>query len=327
MDQGAERWAERVLPGEQNFIGKDAIEGRTADGELTGGAKLVAAIEVEDVLDVLANDGVEGQVGRPRGGMNAGTRIEQRGILGLGSVGQGEIGGLDEAIGGFEERHFEDTGELANVARPVVLQEAGEGAGSKDDRTQLVAVAEAIEQELCERSDIFAALAERRDGEADRGEAEGEIGKERALAGHVAKRSLRGSDDDSAAGRAVLKGFEDAEKQSLARRGEQVNAIEVHEANECRGIRVGGEPLSRIAALEAGADKGRMAEQVARQGLLAAPVLALDGCDLQMGRGHFNLHKELAPCRADADDVDGRGSRIHIDERKARSRGKRLELS
>ena len=44
------------------FVGEDAVEGGAADAELAGGAEFVAAVEVEDVLDVVLDDGVEGEV-------------------------------------------------------------------------------------------------------------------------------------------------------------------------------------------------------------------------------------------------------------------------
>ena len=47
---------------EEGFVAEDAVEGGAADGELAGGAELVAAVEVEDVLDVMPDDGVEGEV-------------------------------------------------------------------------------------------------------------------------------------------------------------------------------------------------------------------------------------------------------------------------
>lgn len=59
------------LSGDEGFVGEDAIESGSADGELAGRAELIAAIEFEDILDVLANDGVEGKVGRAGGRMRA----------------------------------------------------------------------------------------------------------------------------------------------------------------------------------------------------------------------------------------------------------------
>jgi hypothetical protein len=49
--------------GEEIFVGEDAIEGGAADGELAGGAEFVAAVEVEDEVDMLANDGVKREIG------------------------------------------------------------------------------------------------------------------------------------------------------------------------------------------------------------------------------------------------------------------------
>ncbi len=87
-----------------------------------------------------------------------------------------------------------------------MLEQAGERAGSEHDGALLVARAEAVEEELRERGDVFAALAQRRNGEADGREAEGEVGKQQSLTGHLAQRSLRGSEQNGAAWRAVLKG-------------------------------------------------------------------------------------------------------------------------
>jgi len=49
---------------EEGFVAEDAVKGGAADGELTGGAELVAAVQVKDVLDVMADDGVERKVVR-----------------------------------------------------------------------------------------------------------------------------------------------------------------------------------------------------------------------------------------------------------------------
>ena len=144
----------------------------------------------------------------------------------------------------------------------------------------------------------------RRNGEADGGETEGEVGHEQALTGHLAQRGLRGGEQDGAAGRTILERLEYAEQQALAGRGEQVDAIEIGEAGEGGGIGVGDQPLAGIAALEAGAGEGRVAEEIAGQGLLAGAVLAFDGGHLDVGRGHLRLHEELAPGGADANDLE-----------------------
>jgi len=48
--------------GEDGLVAEDAIEGGAADAELAGGAEFVAPVEVEDGLDVMVDDGVEGKV-------------------------------------------------------------------------------------------------------------------------------------------------------------------------------------------------------------------------------------------------------------------------
>lgn len=55
---GARVAARQRLACEKVFVGEDAVECGTADGELARGTKLVAVIEVEDVLDVMVYDGV-----------------------------------------------------------------------------------------------------------------------------------------------------------------------------------------------------------------------------------------------------------------------------
>jgi hypothetical protein len=159
-------------------------------------------------------------------------------------------------------------------------------------------------------------------GEADGGETEGEVGHEQALAGHLAQRRLRGGEQDGAAGGTVLEGLEDAEEQTLAGRGEQVDAVEIGEAGEGGGVGVGNQPLAGIAALKAGGGERGAGEKIAGQGVLAAAVFAFDGGYLHVGRGHLSLHEELAPGGADADDLEGvRGNPA----RPARGRRRRVE--
>jgi hypothetical protein len=297
----------------QRFVGEDAVEGGAGDVELAGGTELVAAVEVEHVLDVVADDGVEGEIVRAGDGLGLGGRGE-------GVVGQGEIGGADDAVGGLEERGLEDARELAHIAGPGVLKEAGEGAGAEDDVALLIAGGDALEQGLGERGDVFAALAQGRNGEADGGEAEGEVGHEQALTGHLAKRRFRRGDENGAAGRAVLQGFEDAEEQALSGRGEEVDAVEIEEAGEGGGVGIGGEPLASVTALEGGGGEGRAGVEVAGEGGFAGAVLAFNGGKLQMGGGHLSLDEQLAPGGADADEVRGGGG-FGFDEGGARSGG------
>ena len=93
-------------------------------------------------------------------------------------VGRARSSGRMTPLTGFEQGGFEDGGEFANVAGPVVLEEAGEGAGAERDGALLVAGADAVEQGLGEWGDVFAAWAQRWDGEANGAEAEGEVGQQ-----------------------------------------------------------------------------------------------------------------------------------------------------
>lgn len=296
---------------EEGFVAEDAVEGGAGDGELAGGAEFVAFIEVEDVLDVLLNDRIEAEVVGTGGGVGFGGTVF--------GGGDRKVFGTDDAVGGFEEGGFKDGGELANVAGPVVLEEAGEGAGAEEDRALLVAEADALEEGLGEGCDVFAAQAQGRDGEADGGEAEGEVGEQQALSGHLAERGLRGSEEDGASGGAVLEGFEDAEEQALAGRREEIDAVEEGEAGESGGVGVGDEPLAGVAALEAGVGEWGAAEEVAGEGMLAGALFAFDGGDLDVGGGHVGLRDELAPGGADADELK-RLLGVEIDEGKAGDR-------
>jgi hypothetical protein len=236
--------------------------------------------------------------------------------LGLKASGKGKVAGSDDAVDGFKEGGFKDGGQLADVAGPVVLEETGERAGAEDYRALLVAGADAVEEGLGEGGDVFAAHAQRWDGEADRGETEGEVGHEEALAGHLAERGLRGGEDNGAAGGTVLECLEDAEKQTLAGRGEEVNAVEIGEAGKGGGVSIGNQPLAGVAALECGVGEGGTVEEITGQGLLAAAVLAFNGGNLDVGCGHFSLHKELAPGGANAYNLKGVGG-IQLDQREA----------
>jgi hypothetical protein len=68
--------------------------------ELAGGAELVAAVELEYVLDVMADDGVEGEIFRVDGGLQS---LLDWGFL---TAGQIEVFSADDAIDGFEEGGF-----------------------------------------------------------------------------------------------------------------------------------------------------------------------------------------------------------------------------
>ena len=148
---GPSHWPDRFIATlEEGFVTEDAVESRTADGELTGGAELVAAIEVKDVLDVMADDGVEGEAFRLVGGLLAELSFRFRG--------QGKIAGKDDAIVGFEECSFKNAGEFANISWPVVLKETRQGSRAHEYGALLVAGTNAVEQGLGERGNVFAAL-------------------------------------------------------------------------------------------------------------------------------------------------------------------------
>ena len=230
---------------------------------------------------------------------------------------QGQVRSADDAVFGLEKGVLKDGGHFAHVARPGVLEKAGERAGSQKDRALLIAGADAVEEELDERGDVFTALAERRDEKANRSEAKGEVRKEQSLAGHEAERSLRGSNQNGVAGRTVLKVSENAKEQSLSRRGEKVDAIEIGEAGKGGCVGVCGQPLASVAALKVAGRKGRTAEQIARESVLAGAVLTLNGGDLDLRCDHIGLHEELAPGGTYADNLDGVNAGIELDEAEA----------
>ena len=241
-------------------------------------------------------------------------------------VREGEVAGADDAVDSFEEGGFKNAGEFADVSRPVVLEEASEGAGSEHDGALLVAVAESFEEGLGEGSDVFAALAQGWNGEANGGEPEGEVGHDQTLSGELAQRRFRRGKDDGAAGCAILEGFEDAEEESLAGRGEQVDAVEVGEAGESGGVGAHGEPFAGIAAFETGVGERGEREEKAGQGLFACALFAFDGGNLEVRRGHLRLHDEFAPgCAYSHDLAQGRG--VDLDESESGDGRLDLELS
>ena len=81
--------------GEDGFVGEDAVEGGAADAELSGGAEFVSVVDFEDGLDVMADDGIEGEAIDFEGGLKAGRGVE--------AIEDGDVGGTDDAVGGFEE--------------------------------------------------------------------------------------------------------------------------------------------------------------------------------------------------------------------------------
>jgi len=106
---------------QDGFVAEDAVEGGAADAELAGGAELVAAVEVEDILDVVLNDGVEVEGVRVRGRLERDEASRRR---------AGRDRRADGSVAGFEQSGFKHGGELAHVSRPVVLQERASVPGA-----------------------------------------------------------------------------------------------------------------------------------------------------------------------------------------------------
>ncbi len=94
--------------------------------------------------------------------------------------------------------------------------------------------------------------------------------------------------------------FENVVQQVLPRCGQQVHAVKVKKTGEPCRLNIAKKPLAGVLTLEAQPGQRRAAEQVAGQRLLAGALLALDGRDLHMRRGHLSLQQQLAPGRADA---------------------------
>ncbi len=155
--------------GQDRFVAEDAVKGGATDLELPGGAELVAAIEFDNIVDMIANDGVEREVIG-----NGWWRDELSGDF-LG-IWEGQVFGADDAVYGLEQGGFENRGKFADIARPGVLEQAGKRAGSEGDGALLIARADSVEKALGQGSDIFAALAQGGNGEANGTEAEGEVG-------------------------------------------------------------------------------------------------------------------------------------------------------
>ena len=87
-----------------------------------------------------------------------------------------QVAWAKDAGGGIEYSRFEGGGKLANVARPGVLEKARQGSLGEDCGGLLVVAADAVDKCLGDWGDVFAMLLERREGKADSGEAEGEVG-------------------------------------------------------------------------------------------------------------------------------------------------------
>jgi hypothetical protein len=228
----------------RSFVAEDAVEGGAADAELAGGAELVAAVEVENILDVMLDDGIEVEaVGARAGRSSCGVSRPEGRARSSGRM--TPLTASSRAVSRTAASSRTLPGQLCWSRRASVPGPKRRGAADSGRRCGRAATGPA---RRCLRGAGAAG-----NGKADGGEAEGEVGQQQALTGHLAQRGLRGGQHHGAARRAVLEGLEHAQQQSLARRGEQVDAIQIGEAGEGGRIGVGDQPLAGVAALKAAA--------------------------------------------------------------------------
>lgn len=163
-----------------------AIEGGAADAKEACGADLVTVDAGEDPGD-MAEDGlieiwvVGGEVG---GGGSGGGPLKA-----------GDVDGANPLAGTFEGGGGDDGLELTDIARPGIIGQAAEGAGSKSSKRLAVLEAPLPEKEAGEEGEVVASVAERGQPEADGGEMAGEIEAKCARGGEAAQ-GLGGADDD-----------------------------------------------------------------------------------------------------------------------------------
>src|SRR5579863_9327153 len=164
----------------------------------------------------------------------------------------GEVLGVNDSMHSVESRSFKHAGKFACIGRPVVLQQTRGGARRKTQARKMIARADAVQKECGKRRDVFAALTQRRNGEANSREAKGELRQKKAFAGHLTEGSLRGGNQRKRLGVAALQRPEHAEQQSLSGGSEQIDAIEIDEPGDKLRIDLGEQPVTGAAALEVG---------------------------------------------------------------------------
>jgi hypothetical protein len=182
----------------------------------------------EDADDVAKDGAVEvGIFGGDLGGSG--------GWRGIGPMEGRNVDGADPLAGAFESRRGHDGFQFADVAGPGVGGEAREGAGAKPRRF-LVLQAPVTEKEAGKEGDVFFAVAERRQGEADGGEVTGEVGIEGTCGGQTAEWE-RGAGDQlerrgvfCGADALVRDALEKIAEVALLFRGELIDAGEIDEA-------------------------------------------------------------------------------------------------
>jgi len=173
------RWVGRI---------EEAIESGAADAEHAGGANFVAVGSGQNADDVAKDRAVEvGIVVSAFLGMSVGGSDRP--------VEAGNVDGPDPLAGTFEGRGNDDRFELANVSGPRMGEEAAESAGGEAADLAIVAKAPVPQQKAAEQRDVFAAVAERREHEADGGKVVGEIGAKSPGGSEAAERLGRSNDD------------------------------------------------------------------------------------------------------------------------------------
>lgn len=213
----------------------------------------------------------------------------------------------DNAAGGIDDGGFEGGGQLTDIAGPGVPHEVLQCTRGKDCGRLLVAMADVLEDGLSERGDVFTAVAEGWQQEADGREAEGEIGQEAALIRKLAERRMgRGEEKETRGAREIaLDRFDEAEQEMLAAGGQQVYAIEI----ECSvaGWKIGfsDEPFSGIMAAERGGGKRTFVVQQPGEEMFPGSGLALEGCQMKAGSDDFRLKKETTHGGVYADEIFG----------------------
>ena len=123
----------RRLRGEKGFVGEDAVEGGAAYVKLAGGAKFVASVEIKDVLDMVLDDRIEGEVFRVGEWCGRNKFVE--------AGGDGEVVRADDAIDRFEECAFKDGGKFTDIAGPAVLEKLRQNPRTEHYRTLLISIA------------------------------------------------------------------------------------------------------------------------------------------------------------------------------------------
>lgn len=240
-------------------------------------------------------------------------------IRGHGNRGQGgsgcrplqarEIEGADPLTGALQGRAGDDGLELADVAWPAIGGEAGEGTGGKTTEEPGILPIPLAEEEAGENGDVFAALAQRGEGEANGGEMAGQVGAERATGGELAKGP--GGTEDQLAGRGngetaeaeVGGALQKIAQQALLVRGYLIDAGEIDQTAAGFGPEIlgGAEEISSQGGKERTGGGGADAVEGLRRQQLPGAGFSFEGDEAKMGRGAAHAGEELLHDEAAAD--------------------------